>query len=193
MDSGDILCQKDLCEIYYYNLEDNYFGWILDRCAGDYHIITDKFMTNNFHPNTGVLLVNIRLFRKDNLYKKAVFMSKSYNSFQCPTQDILITIANYRFKFIPLNYNIHFSGDKIELALFQNSQINSPYRYSNNEILDALKDPVIYHFYINKIQNKTDCDKLVLQWLNYANLTGVYQKLKLIYSTPFKCEKYLKY
>ena len=63
-------------------------------------------MTNYFHPNTGVVIVNIRLFRKDELYKKSVFVGKSYNYFKCPTQDILITVANYKFQYIPLNFNI---------------------------------------------------------------------------------------
>ena len=188
LDSGDILCQKDLSEIYYYDLEDNYFGWIMDRCAGNYHIIDDKFMSNNFHPNTGVLLVNIKLFRKDELYKKSVFMSKSYNTFKCPTQDILITISNYKFKFIPLNYNIHFYEKNQEFERYQRTQRFSPYKYSSNELLDALKDPVIYHFYLHKIQHNEDCNKLVFQWLSYANLTGVYDILKLKYPKPFKCE-----
>jgi lipopolysaccharide biosynthesis glycosyltransferase len=105
LDSGDILCQKDLSELYFYDIEDNYFGWVLDQNAGNQMIKVDKFMTNYFHPNSGVLLVNIRLFRKDELYKKAVFVSRSYNSFENPCQDILETIANYKFVFIPLNYN----------------------------------------------------------------------------------------
>ena len=67
LDSVDILSQKDLTEIYFYDIGNNYFGWIIERCAGNIFIYEDKFMTNNFHPNTGVLLVNIRLFRKDEL------------------------------------------------------------------------------------------------------------------------------
>ena len=35
MDSGDILAQKDLSEIFFYDLEDNYFGWILEYFAGN--------------------------------------------------------------------------------------------------------------------------------------------------------------
>ena len=30
IDSGDILAQKDLSEIFFYDLEDNYFGWTLE-------------------------------------------------------------------------------------------------------------------------------------------------------------------
>ena len=199
LDSGDILCQKDLSELYFFDIGDNYFGWVLDQCAGNYHIIKDKFMSNNFHPNTGVVLVNIKLFKRDNLYKKAIFMSKSYNNFKCPTQDILITIANYKFKYIPLKYNLHiYYRSKEEEAKkymtnwvngFLKSQRFSPYRYSKEEIFNAMDDPVIYHFYLKKIQYRKECDKIVIEWLNYAKLVGAYEKLKIKFPFPFSCQK----
>ena len=155
-------------------------------------------MTNNYHPNTGVFLVNIRLFRKDELYKKAVFISKSYHYFKCPTQDILITVANYKFKFIPLNYNLrlYFQNETEKLKkiiiptvkTWQRIQRFSPYKYDINEIFDAMYDPVIYQFYMDKIQNKTECDKFVLQWITYTHLTGTHKNLKLKYPSPFQCE-----
>ena len=198
LDSGDILCQKDLSEIYFYDIEDNYFGWILENCAGNYLKYTDKFMTNNFHPNAGVFLVNIRLFRKDELYKKAVFVGKSYHSFICPIQDILITITNYKFKFIPFNYNIYlyYENDEDKLNKTRITSIDcwldeqkySPYKYTIDEIYDALFDPVIIHFYKGKLERQSKCNRYVLQWLKYANLTGQYNKLKLKYPEPFHCE-----
>ena len=35
MDSGDIIAQKDLSEIFFFDLEDNYFGWTLEYFAGN--------------------------------------------------------------------------------------------------------------------------------------------------------------
>ena len=76
LDFGDTLCQKDLSEIYFYDIGNNYFGWILEFCAGNNLTYgkRDKFLSNNFHPNCGVYLVNIRLFRKDELYRN-LFLS----------------------------------------------------------------------------------------------------------------------
>ena len=51
-------------------------------------------------------------------------------------------------------------------------------------------DPVVHHFYMDKIQNKTTCDKFVLQWIRYAKLTGMHQSLKQKYPNPFSCENY---
>ena len=199
LDSGDIIAQKDLSEVYFYDLKDNYFGWILEICAGYYLEYKDKFATNNFHPQGGVLLVNIREFRKDELYKKALFVSKSYNSFENPCQDILETIANYKFVFIPLNYNVnlHYDNDKDMLEqkdvpgmeTWFKIQRFSPYKYEHKEFIDAMLDPVISHYYIGKMQNEKNCIKPLLQWLKYVNLTGRYEILKLKYPEPFKCEK----
>ena len=34
LDSGDIIAQKDLSEVYFYDIKDNYFGFTLEICAG---------------------------------------------------------------------------------------------------------------------------------------------------------------
>lgn len=201
LDSGDIIAQKDLSEIYFYDITDNYFGWILEICAGYYLEYKDKFATNNFYPQGGVLLINIRLFRKDELYKKAVFVSNSYNDFENPCQDILITIANYKFKYIPLNFNVnlHYENDKDMsmkknisfLKIWMKYQRFSPFRYNFNELTVAMIDPVINHYYFGKMQYEKKCKKQVIQWLKYANMTGNYENLKLKYPSPFECEKIL--
>ena len=202
LDSGDIIVQKDLSEIYFYDIKDNYFGFTLEICAGYYKEYKDKFASNNFHPQGGVLLVNIREFRKDELYKKAVFVSKSYNSFENPCQDILITIANYKFSFLPLNFNVNLHYDNDEdmkakkivpgIKTWFKIQRFSPYKYELDEFINSMLDPVISHYYIGKMQDEKNCIKPVIQWLKYVNLTGKYETLKLKYPNPFHCEKILK-
>ena len=197
LDSGDILCQKDLSEIYFYDIKNNYFGWILEKCAGNFLIYKNNFMSNNYYINTGVFLVNIPLFRKDELYKKAVFVSKSYNSFLCPDQDILITIANYKFVYFPLNYNLRLYYENTEdqfkrkklpkIKEWLESQKYSPYKYEVKEIIDAMSDPVIIHFYGIKLYYLNNCNQYVKQWVKYAKLTGTIQNLKKKYPRPFKC------
>ena len=202
LDSGDIIAQKDLSEVYFFDIKDNYFGFSLEICAGYYLKYNDKFTSNNFHPQGGVLLINVRLFRKDELYKKAVFVSKSYNTFENPCQEIIITIANYKFAYIPLNFNtnLHYDNDEDKLArrnisflrIWMKYQKFSPHKYEYKEYLDAMLDPVISHYYFGKMQNEIRCINPVLQWLQYAKLTGKYENLKLKYPAPFNCEKYFK-
>jgi hypothetical protein len=201
IDSGDIICQKDLSEIYFYDINDNYFGWILEDCAGNYLKFEDKFLHNNYHPNGGVFLVNIRLFRKDELYKKAIFVCQSYRYFGNPVQSILITIAGYKFKFFPLNYNLNLfyenEDDKARkiktdsIKKWIDDQQFSPHKYSFDEIYEAISDPVIQHFYHGKLQYQNKCHKYIIQWLKFAKLLEIDKILKMKYPNPFKCERFL--
>ena len=52
MDSGDIIVQKDISEIYFFDLEDNYFSWILEDVAGNHKVLWDEFFRNYFYPNS---------------------------------------------------------------------------------------------------------------------------------------------
>ena len=206
LDSGDIIAQKDISEVYFYDLEDNYFACILDNIAGNYKNKLDYFFRNKLYPNGGILLFNIRLFRKDELYKKVFFVSLSYPYLRCPCQDILIIISIYKFKYMPLNYNsnplINDDKDKYKVKKnmktkrikhWLNNQKFSPYKYSINELFDAAKDPVIYHFYTHKIFKGHKCTLHTIQWINYAKLTGLFKIIKKKYPKPFKiCEYIIK-
>ena len=203
MDSGDIIAQKDLSEIYYYDLGDNYFSWILEDVAGNHEVNWNKFFRNYFYPNSGVCLVNIRLWRKDGLYKKAYLISKSYKDFPCPFQDILFVISDYRFLYFPLKYNCKQFFDNDEqmknkdtnttlIKKWTNHQRFSPYKYSIEEILEASLDPVINHFYQDKITNCNGCNYYTKQWIKYAELTGFYENIKRKYPKPFNICKIVR-
>ena len=194
IDSGDTIAQKDVSEIFYYDLGDNYFGFTLDIITGNYENKNDFFFSNKLYPNTGVCLINVALFKKDELYKKAFFITRSYNNLPTPQQDIIISIAIYKFKYMPLNFNcLPFydkniqknqinNNNKTELIeLYLKLQNYTPYKYSYEEILDAVIDPVIYHFYKNKITQSSICNKYTYQFINYSKLTGFYKEIKSKY------------
>ena len=203
LDSGDIIAQKDISEVFYYDLQDNYFSWILEDAAGNIGMRWDQFFRNKFYPNTGVCLVNVKLFRQDNLYEAAFYVSIAYKDLPCPMQDIFIVISNYKFCYLPLKYNakLFFENDeqmknrqinnKIAKRWIDN-QSNSQFKYSIDEILEAALDPVINHIYQEKITNGIGSSQLTIQWINYAKLTGFYEKIKKLYPKPFKYEKNLR-
>lgn len=68
------------------------------------------------------------------------------------------------------------------------SQNYTPYKYTYEEILEAAFDPVIYHFYKNKITQSSICNKYTYQFINYSKLTGLYTEIKKKYPKPFICE-----
>ena len=162
--------------------------------------IFEKFIIfgrNNFYPNTGVCLVNVRKFREDNLYHNAFFTAIAYKDLPCPYQDIFLVISNFKFKFWPLNYNCpqFFENDEqirerktdsTFLKKFMQKQENSPFKYTVDEIIDAATNPVINHLYTTKPQfnsaNKTFMDK----FREYAKMSGHFEEIKKKYHEVFK-------
>ena len=199
LDAGDILAQKDISEIYFYDLEDNYFAYIIELDAGNIKS-HNPFTNNNFYCNAGVILINCTKFRRDELYKKAFFVAMSVTTLKFPYQDIFSYIPLYKIKIMPLKYNckLFFENDdemknKDNNTKFINEWINSqeknPFKYSRQEILEAALDPVIIHYYIQKVTSGIGCNKYTFQFIKYSKITGFYREIKNKYFKPFKmCE-----
>lgn len=152
LDSADIIAQKDLSEIYFYELEDNYFGFSLDILAGNFDR-NSIFARNRFYANIGICLVNVKLFRKDNLYKAGFFARLAYEFMPCPTQEMFFMISRYKFKYFPIifNYPEFFKDNEFEnniynssfIQLYLNKQNNSMFKYTLDEIIDGEKNKIV--------------------------------------------------
>jgi len=183
------LVNKDLSELYYFDIGDNYFVFTLDEYAG-----FNMYFKHNFYPNTGDCLINVRKFREDNLYRASYFTSLAYKHLYCPFQDILILISNYKFKYWGLNYNCpQFFRNKTEMdGTIETLKINewfnhqvSPYKYSKEELKEAALNPVITHLYHTK-PYKNEANAIVQErWRKYANMTGLYEQIKAKYPEAF--------
>ena len=199
LDSGDIFVNKDISELYFFDIGDNYFVFSLENIAGNidnYYI----FGRNNFYPNSGVCLVNVRKFREDHLYYNAFFASIAYSFLPCPYQDIFLVISNFKFKFWPLNYNCpQFFEDDNQLKerkndtewikTFMEKQKNSPFKYTIEEIFDAASDPIINHLYATKPILNLANKYFMNRFWEYANMSGFLKEIKNKYpniSSPLK-------
>jgi lipopolysaccharide biosynthesis glycosyltransferase len=195
IDSADIIAKKDLSELYYFDIGDNYFVFTLENMAGRFHKYY-IFSRNNFYPNSGVCLTNVRKFREDNLYKISFFSSLAYKHLPCPYQDIFLMISNYKFKYWPLNYNCpQFFNDNEKNIKDNNSstiynwlfnQKYSQFRYSKEELIKASNNPVIVHMYSKKPFNNLANSENTLAWINYAKMAGVYNRVKKKYPNILK-------
>lgn len=196
LDSADIIAHKDLSEIYFFDLEDNYFGFALDIYAGKY-LKDFLFQRNKFYPNTGICLVNIILFRRDNLYKAGYFARLAYDIIPCPYQDLFFMVSGYKFKYFPLIYNCpqFFNNDTEIINKISNnnlinnylqSQKNSIFKYSFKEMLEAESNQVISHLFTTKPYLNFANKKNGKIWVNYAKMANAYDKLKLKYPETFK-------
>ena len=131
---------------------------------------------NEVYPNTGICLVNMALFRKDNLYRAAFYAAKTYKKLDCPFQDIFFLISNFKFNFLPLRYNakLLFEDDEqlknknIHNKYFEEMirrQQYSSFKYTVDELLDAALNPVINHFYNDRLFGLNKCTGLIFQWI----------------------------
>ena len=196
LDSADIIAKKDLSEIFFFDLEDNYFGFALDIYAGKSHPLY-VFAKNRFYANMGACLVNIRLFRKDKLYMAGYFTRFAYDKLPCPTQEMFFLVSQYKIKFFPLIYNYPqlFNNDnEIKNGIYNNSlinfymngQANSMFKYTLDEIINAESNQVINHLFTTKpYWNKASMENGKI-WVNYAKMSNVYEELKLKFPKTFQ-------
>ncbi len=195
LDSADIIAKKDLSEIYFFDLEDNYFGFALDIFAGksDHHYVFSK---NKLYGNIGACIVNIRKFRKDNLYMAGYFARLAYSYLPCPTQEMFFLVSQYKFKFLPLIYNCpQFFNSENEfknkiynttlITKYLHSQRHSPFSYSLEEIIEAESNQVINHLFTTKPYHGLANKKNGKNWVNYAKLANISEKLQLEYPHAF--------
>ena len=196
LDSADIIAKKDLSEIYFFELEDNYFGFALDIFAGKMDKIF-VFAKNKFYANIGACLVNIKLFRKDNLYMAGYFTRYAYDYLPCPTQEMFFLVSQYKFKYFPLIFNypqfydndFQISNKEYNTSLinfYMKGQENSPFKYTINEIIEAEENQVINHLFFTKPYLNLASKKNGKIWINYAKLAKVEDKLKKKYPETFK-------
>ena len=200
LDSADIIAKKDLSELYYYDIGDNYFAIALDIYAGQRHN-SFPFAKNKFYPNIGSCLVNVRLFRRDNLYMAGYFVRFAYDYLPCPTQEMFFLISQYKIKYFPLEYNcpeffnneeeiVHKKYNNSLIKFYMNGQQNSPFKYNLDEIIKADSNTVLQHlFYTKPFLNRTNSKNGKI-WINYVKLANVYEKIKLKF--PNAVESYDK-
>lgn len=196
LDSADIIAKKDLSEVYFFDLGENYFGFALDISAGRYSKFF-IFARNKFYANIGITLVNVAQFKKDNLYMSGYFARLAYSNMPCPTQEMFFMISRYKFKYFPLIYNSpqffnddnEQNGNKKKYSLINDYlelQKYSPFKYTKDEIFHAQSNEVVSHLFTTKILKNQANKKNGKIWINYVKLANIYDILKAKYPSTFK-------
>ena len=188
LDAGDILVQKDLLELYNYNIGDAYIAGVLDMNAGTPDGY--RYFKNEKYINVGVAIINnLDNWRKEKIYEKTVkYSNEGKKKFSLPIQDMLNTIIPKDKVFLlPLKYNtIHFFINKRKyksrnttwVSKFMEKQNYSKFKFSKLEIFEADNDPVIRHYWNFKFFSyKTPKYKTKTQWKKYAKMTGFFRMI----------------
>ena len=214
----DICALKDLSQLFTIDLKDNYLAGVISPG----YVFNEKknckrlnISSMKQYINAGMLVMNLKQLRKDNMTKK--FLSLSKKNYQSQDQDVINVACYGKIITLPPKYNLQVT------KIHENNPLLSKV-YKNKDIIEAKSSPYIIHYsnknkpwnslgvymekywwdiakktpYINNLFNKDDIYKESLQqfWKMEKNISinlerpntfnEKIQWLKLYESIPIK-------
>ena len=142
----DILFKNNLQEIWDISIDDNYFMGVkgANNLSQTWNINLEKFdywknFEKNTYINSGVVVMNLKKIREDNLeiqWEKMV-----NNSYFYVDQDIINIVCKNKIGFLPLKYNLPAYLDNNAILNYEKENI-----YNKNEVYEAINNPSIIHY-----------------------------------------------
>ena len=178
----DTLIMKNLEELWNYDLEGKTVGAVNDY-RSIYYQKNLKISSNNCYINSGVLLIDLERYRKNEYENKLLSSIERYNGiFEFPDNDAICKVLQNDIHLLPLKYNVSsvfFMTTEKEIERLRRPHIT----YSNTTIAEAKKNPSIVHF--------TTCFLMKGRpWLKGCNHPLVQEYIKIYEQTPWKNEEF---
>ena len=164
---GDIAVNGDLTEFFETDLGNNYAGVVKDLIL--FSKKQHQIINTESYFNAGVMLLNAKKIREENLYPKFLEELTTHN-YEHSDQDVFNIMFNKQAKFLSLKFNF------ISLYyMFNKSDINS--QEELNDFKTSAKQPIIIHYAGDKPWNLKKGKKFEI-WKKYFKLSP-YKKEKL--------------
>jgi len=137
---SDLIVMSGLEELMNQSIENFYVAGVLDWGINENHYLNLNIKDMSQYVNAGVLLLNLRKMREDNL--QAQFLRSLEKNYSYADQDILNIRCYGNIKLLPLKYNV------FTRIFANNSQIQSKLHhcFDDYNIKEAIKNPVIIHY-----------------------------------------------
>ena len=161
----DICVCKDLTELFNIDIKDNYIAGVVD--PEYYFSEEDNYKSINTslkkeHINDGMILMNLKLIRKNNLTKKFIELFNKNLDFH--VQDILNITCNGKIKILAPKYNS-------KIKVLKENNYNLLKIYKEGDIIEAINQPYIIHF-MDKNKSWNDLRIYIIKyWWNIAKKT----------------------
>lgn len=140
----DIIVNDDLSELWTTRLNDNYVGGCLDVFEGTESKTAVGLNADAPYVNTGVLLINLDEWRKNNLSGKFMdFLFQHNGKVHHHDQGIINGVCKGHLLLLPPQYNMHSTVYSHPYWLIK--KITIPY-YSQEEYDNAIASPAIIHY-----------------------------------------------
>ena len=166
---GNIIVEKDLSQLYNLDMNDIYVRGVTEVPYLAHKVDwMDEYLYDKSHfINGDVLLINLELCQRDELYSKAIELNndKIYKNVENPVQDLINVLMKKKIEFLDVKYNkINFyenPDDKNDenkwypwvAEAMKYSEKNNHF-YSKSDLLAADGDPVIINYTWEKQLNK---------------------------------------
>ena len=149
---SDLIILKDIAPLFKIDLGLNYVGGA-DDIGYRYsrQMNPQKFFCKGTYINSGVLLMNLKLMREDNIEKKLIstILREQHRITYCD-QDVINMVCAGRILILPHKWNTKSISKSNHYPVIINPK--------REEILKAAKDPSILHYITNdKPWNSADC------------------------------------
>lgn len=167
----DLVLLTDIAELYNQDIGDNLVAAVYEQNTHRGANFTE-YVKNilgippHTYFNSGVMLMNLKEFRKNKVQDQFIHMLTTYN-FDClaPDQEYLNVICHKKVKYLPTGWNKHSFPEppEGELKLCHFALSNKPWHYKdtvNGEYFwNYAKESVFYQDILNEFNNYSDEDK----------------------------------
>ena len=115
---SDIIINRDIAELYNFNLGDNYVGAIQDYLIANVETFGDYAenvlgISRSAYFNAGILLINSREFRRKHLKKKFVELLNTYTFVVAQDQDYLNILCQNKVLWLRSRWNVQMAEENI--------------------------------------------------------------------------------
>ncbi len=143
---SDTVIEQSLLDLWNQDLEGFYLAGVDDCLSSKYREIVGM-NESGIYVNSGVLLINVKKWRDENVCKRfvdEVVKNKGFYIFN--EQSTINSVFSGKIKILPQNYNVNslvylYNYDELQI-------LRKPfnYSYSEKDLLNAKENPVITHF-----------------------------------------------
>lgn len=143
---SDTLIEQPLDELWDTDLEKYYLAGVDDCLSSKYRALVGLGI-EGIYVNSGVLLINVKRWREENVCQKFVDMVVNNNGFFIfNEQSAINSMFCGRIKILPQNYNVNSMVYLYNYEELMKLRKPCHYSYTREELLDARKHPVITHY-----------------------------------------------
>lgn len=172
----DIIARKSLQNLYNVEFENGEYCAAVPDCVSDTCRQNIGISKLSDYYNSGVLLINLDLWRKDNVANKFMtIMSENEGKLQYPDQDIINIAFENKIKKLNAKYNVtsyEYAYTYDELMFYHNAS----FYIDKTEYENAVSDPYIFHFtndiLLMRPWIKGNNHPLFLEWIALRNNTA---------------------